>query len=93
MANEDEWKNSIRRNYSYFKNNIADPLDVAEYLFGETNPPIITDNQKEQIKVYHGNSPQNQHQNGYYMTMICANTEFDIHLIYNVEFFFSSPGP
>lgn len=51
MANEDEWKNSIRRNYSYFKNNIADPLDVAEYLFGETNPPIITDNQKEQIKV------------------------------------------
>uniref|UniRef100_K1R808 Caspase-6 n=1 Tax=Magallana gigas TaxID=29159 RepID=K1R808_MAGGI len=41
---------TVSKNYSYFKNNIADPLDVAEYLFGETNPPIITDNQKEQIK-------------------------------------------
>lgn len=51
MASEDEWKASIRRNYSYFKNNIADPLDVVEYLFAETTPPIITDNQKEQIKV------------------------------------------
>lgn len=50
MASEDEWKASIRRNYSYFKNNIADPLDVVEYLFAETTPPIITDNQKEQIK-------------------------------------------
>ncbi|XP_061163376.1 caspase-3-like [Saccostrea echinata] len=46
----DEWKNAIRRNYSYFKNNIADPLDVVEYLYGEITPPVLTDNQKEQVK-------------------------------------------
>ena len=51
MAGEDAWKDCIRRNYSFFKNNIADPLDVAEYLYGDTTYPIITDNQKEMIKV------------------------------------------
>lgn len=50
MPGEDDWKDAIRRNYSFFKNNIADPLEVAEYLFGETTPPIITDNMKDQIK-------------------------------------------
>ncbi|XP_078337090.1 caspase-6-like isoform X2 [Crassostrea virginica] len=50
MPREDAWKDCIRRNYVFFKNNIADPLDVAEYLFGETTPPIITDNHKEMVK-------------------------------------------
>ena len=49
MAREDAWKDCIRRNYVFFKNNIADPLDVAEYLFGETT--IITDDHKEMVKV------------------------------------------
>lgn len=46
----DEWKDAIRRNYSYFKNNIADPLEVVEYLYGEITPPVLTENQKEQVK-------------------------------------------
>ncbi|XP_056005199.1 caspase-2-like isoform X2 [Ostrea edulis] len=47
----DQWKDAIRRNYSFFKNNIADPLDVVEYLYGETDPPILNENLKDQIKV------------------------------------------
>ncbi|XP_065934127.1 caspase-6-like [Magallana gigas] len=42
MADVDDWKDPIRRNYCYFKDNTADPLDVMLYLFEETNPPIIT---------------------------------------------------
>lgn len=51
MANVDDWEDSIHRNYSYFIENIADPHDVAQYLFGETNPPIITDEYLDEIKV------------------------------------------
>nr|XP_034337254.1 cell death protein 3 isoform X2 [Crassostrea gigas] len=50
MANEEEWKDSIRRNYSFFKDNIADPHDVVQYLFGQTNPPIITHDYLDEIK-------------------------------------------
>jgi hypothetical protein len=48
---EEEWENAIRRNYRYFTNNIADPLDVVEYLYGETDPPLLTHNQKDEIQV------------------------------------------
>lgn len=46
----DTWKNYIFSNWAYFRDNIADPLEVVECLVGETTPQIITDNLKEQIK-------------------------------------------
>lgn len=46
------WKNYIFSNWAFFRDNIADPLEVVECLVGETTPQIITDYLKEQIKVY-----------------------------------------
>ena len=44
-------KEAIRKNYTAVLEGLANPDDVAEYLHGEVDPPLLTENMLEEVKV------------------------------------------
>lgn len=60
-------------------------ISVWENKPSDHNPRIFGWDKGRIGPLYHGNSPPNQHHNGWWMTV--ASELFDIHAIYNVELF------
>ncbi|KAK3087796.1 hypothetical protein FSP39_010653 [Pinctada imbricata] len=44
-------KNSLQRNYTRFIKELANPEDVADYLYSDVDPPLLTEGMLDEVKV------------------------------------------